>query len=456
MMATSANLIESTSPVTSERVLRIRGGHRLTGDVSIGGAKNAALKAMAAALLTPEDVVLNNIPILADVVSMCDLLRALGANVDLDVERKRVLIRAREIARTDAPPELFKPTRASVVVAGPLLARCGEVSFFMPGGDDIGRRPIDMHLRGFQRLGATVEHGDDGVIKAAGSPLRGSRIYMDYPSHTGTETLLMAATLAAGQTVISNASAEPEVMWLGQMLNRMGARISGLGSPIITVDGVDRLHAVSDVVIPDRLEAGTFAIAAVMTGGEVTLQNTREPHMLPITEKLMEVGAEVWHRSGEMLVRPGRALRAVDIQTLPFPGFPTDQQAPFLAMLTQAEGMSIVHERVYEDRLRYTDDLIRMGANIHVDRFGPANEYLATSARVIGPTRLTGTRVTALDIRSAVGLVLAGLVADGETVMSEIYHVERGYENFVGKLNALGADIEEGVAQIASPDGKSA
>lgn len=438
-------------PDGMERVLRIRGGNRLAGEVEIGGAKNAALKAMAAALLTSDEVVLNNIPILADVTSMCDLLQALGAEVELDTDRKRVSIRAREIARTDAPPELFKPTRASVVVAGPLLARCGEVSFFMPGGDDIGKRPIDMHLRGFERLGATVNHDDGGTIRATGSPLRGNRIYMDYPSHTGTETLLMAATLAAGQTVISNASAEPEVVWLGHMLNRMGARISGLGSPIITIEGVERLHAVSDVVIPDRLEAGTFAIAAVMTGGEITLRHVREGHMLPITEKLMEAGAEVWHRPGEMLIRAGQHLRAVDIQTLPYPGFPTDQQAPFVTMLTQAEGRSVVHERVYEDRLRYTDDLVRMGANIEVDRFGPSNEYLATSARVTGPTRLTGTRVTALDIRSAVGLVLAGLVAEGETLMNEIYHVERGYEAFVAKLNRLGADIVEDVAPVAIP-----
>jgi UDP-N-acetylglucosamine 1-carboxyvinyltransferase len=438
--------IPTTSAPDTERILRIRGGNRLTGTVEIGGAKNAALKAMAAALLTADDVVLTNIPILADVISMGDLLRALGADVEIDESRNRVWIRARDIARTDAPPELFRPTRASVVVAGPLLARCGEVSFFMPGGDDIGKRPIDMHLRGFERLGAKVVYHDDGMIRATGLPLRGNRIYMDYPSHTGTETLLMAATLAAGQTTIFNASAEPEVVWLGHMLNRMGARISGLGSPIIHIEGVDRLHAVSDTVIPDRLEAGTYAIATVMTGGEVTLKNVREPHMLPITEKLTEAGASVWHRPGEMLIQAGQVIKAVDIQTLPFPGFPTDQQAPFLAMLTQAEGRSVVQERVYEDRLRYTLDLVRMGADIEIDRFGPQNEYLASTARVTGPTRLTGQRVTALDIRSAVGLVLAGLVADGETVMDEVYHVERGYERFVAKLRSLGADIEEGRA----------
>jgi UDP-N-acetylglucosamine 1-carboxyvinyltransferase len=429
-----------------ETVLRIRGGQPLRGEVEIGGAKNAALKAMAAALLTADEVVLSGVPLLADVYSMCDLLRALGADVELDEARKRVAINAREIVRTDAPRELFKPTRASVVVAGPLLARSGEVSFFMPGGDDIGRRPIDMHLRGFARLGAEVQQDGEGMISAKALRLSGARIYMDYPSHTGTETLLMAATLASGQTTIFNASAEPEVVWLGHLLNRMGARISGLGSPIITIEGVERLHAVSEVVLPDRLEAGTFAIAAVMTGGEIRISNIHESLMLPLTEKLVEAGAEIWHRHSEMLVQSGKSLRAVDIQTLPFPGFPTDLQAPFVSMLTQAEGTSHVHERVYEDRLRYTADLIRMGANISVARYGPQNEYLATSARVTGPSRLTGARVTALDIRSAVGLVLAGLVAEGETVMNEVYHVNRGYEGFVTKISALGGDVREGFA----------
>jgi len=436
----------STPLATPERVLRIRGGNPLRGEVTIGGAKNAALKAMAAALLTEEEVVLSGVPLLADVFSMCELLRALGASVDLDLERKRVAIQARQIVRTDAPRELFKPTRASVVVAGPLLARSGEVSFFMPGGDDIGRRPIDMHLNGFRRLGAEVRQDGEGMIVARASKLSGAHIYMDYPSHTGTETLLMASTLAAGTTVICNASAEPEVVWLGHLLNRMGARITGLGTQIIRIEGVERLHAVSDLVPPDRLEAGTFAIAAVLTGGEIRIQNIREDLMLPITEKLREAGGDVWHRATEMLVRTNGPLNAVDIQPLPYPGFPTVQQAPFVALLTQAHGTSVVQERVYEDRLRYTDDLIRMGANIKVDRYGPRNESLATTARVTGPARLHGARVTALDIRSAVGLVLAGLVADGETVMNEIYHVERGYEEFVSKMSALGGDVREDVA----------
>jgi UDP-N-acetylglucosamine 1-carboxyvinyltransferase len=253
----------------------------------------------------------------------------------------------------------------------------------------------------------------------------------------------MASTLAAGTTVIVNASAEPEIVWLGNMLNRMGARITGLGSPIITVEGVERLRSVSDVVIPDRLEAATYAIAAVITGGEVTLEGVLEPHMLPITEKLLEAGADVWHRDGRMLIRAGERLEAVDIQTLPYPGFPTDSQSTFVPLLTQAHGVAHVHERVYEDRLRYTDELVKMGADIRVARFGQNGEFLATSAEVHGPTKLRGTRVTSLDIRSAVSLVLAGLVAEGETELTDVYHIDRGYADFVRKLNDLGADLED-------------
>ncbi len=426
------------------RVLRVRGHRQLRGEVVISGAKNAALKALAATLLTSDEVVLNNVPMIADVLSMADLLRAFGAEVEIDPARERVRVRAQEILRTDAPAELFKATRASVVITGPMLAREGEISFAMPGGDQIGKRPIDMHLRGFRRMGTTIENTDAG-IRATAAKLRGARIYMDYPSHTGTEALLMASTLASGTTVIANASAEPEIVWLGNMLNRMGARITGLGSPIITVEGVERLHGVSEVVIPDRLEAGTYAIAAVITGGEVALHDVREHHMLPLTEKLLEAGADIWNRDNRMLIRAGTSLESVDIQTLPFPGFPTDLQAAFMPLLTQAHGVAHVHERVYEDRLRYTDDLVRMGADIRVARFGMNHEFLATAAEVHGPTPLTGTRVTALDIRAAVSLVLAGLVADGETEILDAYHIDRGYARFVDKLSALGADLEDTV-----------
>lgn len=433
----------STTPTIGERLLKIRGGHRLSGKVRISGAKNAALKALAASILTSEDVVLHNVPMIADVISMADLLRALGAQVEIDNVRDRVTVRAERITRTDAPPSLFKATRASVVVTGPMLARVGEISFALPGGDQIGKRPIDMHLRGFQRMGTVIEQTEDG-IRAKADGLRGARIYMDYPSHTGTEAILMASTLAAGTSVIVNASMEPEIVWLGKMLNRMGARISGLGTPIVTVEGVERLHGVSEFVIPDRLEAATYAIAAVMTGGEITLEGVHEPHMLPITEKLLEAGADVWTRDSRMLIRAGGHLRAVDIQTLPYPGFPTDSQSTFVPLLTQADGVAMVHERVYEDRLRYTDELNKMGADIRVQRWGEnGKEFLATTAEIHGPTPLQGARVVSLDIRSAVSLVLAGLVAEGETEITDVYHIDRGYADFVNKLRDLGADLED-------------
>ncbi|HWV23199.1 MAG TPA: UDP-N-acetylglucosamine 1-carboxyvinyltransferase [Thermomicrobiales bacterium] len=441
-MTFQTNVADVAVPTTDERLLKIRGGNTLSGTVKIGGAKNAALKALAACLLTSEEVVLNNVPMIADVLSMAELLRQFGAEVEIEREHDRVRVRAERILRTDAPPHLFKATRASVVVTGPMLARMGEISFHMPGGDQIGKRPIDMHLRGFQRMGTEiVQVGED--IEARVAKLQGARIYMDYPSHTGTEAILMASTLAAGTTVIMNASAEPEIVWLGELLNRMGARIFGLGTPIITVEGVERLRGVSGIVIPDRLEAATYAIAGVITGSEITLDGVIEQHMVPITEKLMEAGADVWHRDGKMLIRPGSELRAVDIQTLPYPGFPTDSQSTFMPLLTQARGTATVHERVYEDRLRYTDELVKMGADIHVQRFGDNGEYLATSAIVHGPTKLHGTRVESLDIRSAVSLVLAGLVAEGETELTEVYHIDRGYADFVCKLSELGADIED-------------
>ncbi|HYJ12542.1 MAG TPA: UDP-N-acetylglucosamine 1-carboxyvinyltransferase, partial [Thermomicrobiales bacterium] len=389
------------------------------------------------------------VPMIADVTSMADLLRSLGATVEIDSGRDTVTIRVTEITTTEAPSSLFKATRASVVVTGPMLARAGSISFAMPGGDQIGKRPIDMHLRGFERMGATIEHTATGII-ATVDGLKGARIYMDYPSHTGTEAILMASTLAVGTTVIVNASMEPEIVWLGSMLNRMGARIVGLGTPIITIEGVERLHGVSEFVIPDRLEAATYAIAAVMTCGEIALEGVREPHMLPITEKLLEAGADVWARDDRMLVRAGSDLRSVDIQTLPFPGFPTDSQSTFVPLLTQSTGVATVHERVYEDRLRYTDELNKMGADIRVRRFGDNNEFLATTAEVHGPTPLHGARVISLDIRSAVSLVLAGLVAEGETELLEVHHIDRGYARFVDKLTALGAVLVD-TAPFAEP-----
>jgi UDP-N-acetylglucosamine 1-carboxyvinyltransferase len=428
----------------------------LRGTVAIGGAKNAALPALAATLLTGDECILSNVPDLADIGTMLALLRSLGAEAEHDREGKRVRVRTANVARTDAPAELVAMMRASFLVAGPLLARVGEMSASAPGGCHLGARPVDVDVRGFRQMGATVDFAEEGRrISGRVSGLHGSQIYMDYPSHTGTENLIMAATLASGRTTIVHAACEPEIVHLGNMLNRMGARISGLGSPTITVDGVDRLHGVSERILPDRLEAGTFAIGAVITGGEVTLDDVRADDMLPLTAKLRESGAEIWADCDRMLVRPGSGLHAVEIQTLPFPGFPTDLQAAFAVLMTQASGLSKIHERVFDDRLRYTDQLRAMGANIRVDRFRPLDETgtqgtatvrYGSHAEIVGPTSLTGRSVRCLDIRAGAGAVLAGLIASGETVVSALHHLDRGYEGFVEKLQGLGANVEETVA----------
>ncbi|HET7092029.1 MAG TPA: UDP-N-acetylglucosamine 1-carboxyvinyltransferase, partial [Thermomicrobiales bacterium] len=369
-MATTIPAPTTMAAFAAEPKIRIEGGAPLRGSVTIGGAKNAALPALAATLLTADECVLDNVPDLADIRQMCGLLEALGAEAQFDAGRRRVVVRAAQIDRTDAPAEIVRKMRASFLVAGPLLGRCGAMSATTPGGCQLGARPVDVDVRGFRQMGAEVVFDDAGrSIAARADGLRGARIYMDYPSHTGTENLLMAATLAAGTTRIVNASGEPEIVFIGNLLNRMGARIRGLGSPIVTVEGVDRLHGVSETILPDRLEAGTFAIGGVITGGEVTLRNVREADMLPLTAKLREAGAEVWGDNDAMLVRPGRGLRAVEIQTLPFPGFPTDLQAAFAVLMTQARGVSRLHERVFEDRLRYSDELRAMGADIQVERF---------------------------------------------------------------------------------------
>ena len=424
----------------STRILEVEGGRPLRGEIVVGGAKNAALPILAATLLTAEECVLNNVPDLSDIRTMVELIRSLGVQIEFEPARHRIKVRASTIVTTAAPPELVGKMRASFLIAGPLLARFGEVTASIPGGCQLGARPVDVDVRGFRKMGAEIE-ASERTISARTLGLHGARIYMDYPSHTGTENLLMAAVLAEGKTTIVNASCEPEIIALGTMLNRMGARIEGLGSPTIVVDGVDRLHGVAESILPDRLEAGCYAIGAVITGGEVQLKHVREHDMLPLSEKLREAGAEVWHHDDAMLVRSTGQLRSVEVQTLPFPGFPTDLQAPFAVLLTQADGISRIHERVFEDRLRYTDQLVAMGARIHVEKY--PNDKYGTKAEIVGPTKLVGVPVRALDIRAGAGMVLAGLVADGHTAISDVHHIDRGYERLVPKLRELGARITE-------------
>jgi UDP-N-acetylglucosamine 1-carboxyvinyltransferase len=437
-----ADRADSSDSSFTSAVLSITGGVPLRGEVTISGSKNAALPILAATLLTADECVLSNVPDLSDIRTMVSLLGALGAETEFEPEAGRVRVRANSIMTTDAPPELVGKMRASFLVAGPLLARMGSVSASTPGGCQLGVRPVDVDVRGFRHMCAEVEAGDH-VISASvqGGRLRGTDIFMDYPSHTGTENLLMAATLAEGRTTIVNASCEPEIVALGNMLVRMGARISGLGSPTITIDGVDRLGGVSEAILPDRLEAGTYAIAAVVTGGEVRLNRVVEQDLLPLRAKLEEAGAELWSRGDSLLVRTGSQLTAVEIQTLPYPGFPTDLQAAFAVLMTQATGISKIKERVFEDRLRYTAQLKSMGADIWVEQL--ATDRYGNEATITGPTPLHGATVKALDIRAGAGMVLAGLVADGETHVSNIHHIERGYHDMVGKLRSIGAQIEE-------------
>ncbi len=418
--------------VTEAKTIVTTGGARLTGRVGIDGAKNATLPAMAAALLTEEECLLENVPVLEDVLVMVDLLRWLGAEVEFDQSNHQVRICARNVTQFDAPAHLVEKMRASFLVSGPLLSRFGQAGSTAPGGCKLGTRPVDVDLRGFRHMGATIESEDSGYRMSA-SRLYGSELYMDYPSHTGTENLLMAATLARGTTTIVNAASEPEIAFIGSLLQDMGARVRGVGTPHIRVEGVDRLRGYRAAILPDRIEAGTIAIAAAITDGEVILDHVSESDMVPLTSKLRESGAEVWWSGDSMLVRGRGALTATEIQALPFPGFPTDLQAAFAVLMTQAEGSSRVYERVFNDRLRYSKELTRMGADIKVvDK---------QQAIIDGPTKLTGTDVNALDIRSGACLVLAGLVAEGETRINEIQHLRRGYEDIVGKLRLLGADI---------------
>jgi UDP-N-acetylglucosamine 1-carboxyvinyltransferase len=428
----TVNVIEAISrPGRDATTIQVAGGRPLQGTIAIGGSKNAALPLMAAALLTGEECVFDNVPDLADVHTMGELLGWLGADFDFDPVARRVRIRAATIRTHVAHAELARKMRASFLVTGPLLARTGRMKSPPPGGCKLGERPLDVNVRGFETLGAHISFVD-GHFEAETPSLVGNVLYLDYPSHTGTENLMMAATLAKGRTIIKHASAEPEITALADCLNAMGARIGGAGSNCIVIDGVERLHGVHHAVIPDRIEAGTFAIAAAMTGGDVVLDGVEMSHMDPVVHKLVDAGARLETDGGRLRVRGPESLNALNVQALPYPGFPTDLQAAIGALMTQANGESTIFERVYEDRLRYGAELRRLGADVRIE---------GQIATIYGPARLYGADVTALDIRAGACLVLAGLVAEGTTTIHDIYHLERGYEDLVGKLAGLGAQI---------------
>ncbi len=409
----------------------ISGGARLGGTVRVSGAKNAALPLMAAALLTPDEVYLENVPHIDDVEVQSAVLRALGAEVEW-VDEHTLRIRAANLTDHVAPTQLVQRLRGSFLVVGALLGRLGRAASCAPGGDVIGQRPIDVHLAGFSALGARIEF-EDSIYRCEAARLEGAPVFMDYPSVSGTENLLMAAVRARGETLIVNAAQEPEVVELAAMLNAMGAEVTGAGTSVIRVRGVDRLHGTRWRLIPDRIEAGTFAIAAALAGEEVVVEGCVPEHLFALTWKLQEAGAEVVAGEDHLVVRGRRPLRAVNVQAVPYPGFATDLQSVMGVLLTQAEGISVVHERVYDNRLLYVYELRKMGADIEVS---------GQTALIRGRTPLFGAEVSALDIRSGAALVLAGLVARGSTLIRNVYHLDRGYEKFDIKLRQLGAAIE--------------
>lgn len=415
--------------------LAVHGGTVLRGTVHISGAKNHALAAMCASLLTDEDVVLTNIPAIRDVETLAELLVSLGATVER-VAPSTLRLNAARVTQLDPPTELISENRASFQVMGPLLARFGHASSPPPGGDVIGQRPIDVHLEGFAALGADITRVGERFVANVNTPdgrLRGARIFMDYPSVSGTQNVMMAAVLARGHTTIVNAATEPEVQELAHLLNAMGARISGVGTQVLEIDGVDSLHGATGRIMPDRIEAGTYAIAAAMTGGEVELCDAPVAVMDALLAKLRAAGVQVEARENGLAVRRNGDLRAVSFQALPYPGLATDLHAPLAAMLTQARGVSVIHERVFDNRMLYVGELRKMGAEI---------VSTGSSAIVTGPTKLHGALVRALDVRAGAAVLLAALVAEGTTIIDDVHHLDRGYERVDEKLRALGASLE--------------
>jgi UDP-N-acetylglucosamine 1-carboxyvinyltransferase len=398
--------------------------------VRVSGAKNAALPAFAAALLTREPVRLRNVPRVADLRTMAKLLQHIGAKVSF-VDSEAV-IEAASIDTPEAPYDLVKTMRASVLVLGPLLARAGRAKASLPGGCAIGARPINLHISAFERLGASVslEHGD---VEARASRLRGADFFFDRVSVTGTENAMLAAVLAEGTTKLENAAREPEVEDLALLLSKMGAKISGAGESEIVIEGVERLHGAEHAILPDRIEAGTYAAAAAATGGDVDITNADPTKLSAPLAKIRKMGAEVEVRPDGFRVRAGGALRASDLTTAPYPGFPTDLQAQFMALATRASGVSAVTENIFENRFQHVPELARMGARIHMD---------GRCSSVEGPSPLFGASVMATDLRASASLVIAGLIAEGVTIIDRIYHLDRGYDRMETKLNALGAKIE--------------
>ena len=411
--------------------LVIQGGVPLNGELRISGAKNAALPILCAGLLAEQPLQLSGVPHLRDVTTMLELLGHMGMRIAVD-ERMNVELDAGDIHTPEAPYEMVKTMRASILVLGPLLARFGHARVSLPGGCAIGSRPVDLHIKGLQAMGAEI-HIEHGYIEAKASRLKGARIFTDLVTVTGTENLMMAAALADGTTVLENAAREPEVVDLAECLIKMGARIEGAGSDVITIHGVEHLHGAEHQVVCDRIEAGTYMVAAAMTGGHVKLANARADLLEAVIEKLREAGVEVEHDADSISIQRHGALKSVNLRTAPHPAFPTDMQAQFMALNTVADGVARITETIFENRFMHVQEMRRLGADIEVD---------GHTAIVRGAPYLDGATVMATDLRASASLVLAGLVARGETMIERIYHIDRGYERIEEKLSALGARIK--------------
>jgi UDP-N-acetylglucosamine 1-carboxyvinyltransferase len=422
----------------------INGGKVLQGRVSISGAKNSALPCMAAALLTPETITLHNLPYVRDIITQRRLLEDLGSTV-LTPELRTHKINASHVEVFEAPYELVKTMRASVLALGPLLARFGKAKVSLPGGCAIGTRPIDLHLAGFERFGAQVSLESGNVVARAPKDgrLRGAEVHFNKVTVTGTENLMLAATLARGRTVLYNAAREPEIVDLAELLNKMGARVLGAGTPTIQIQGVESLGAAEHTIIPDRIETGTFIVAAALTGGKLEIKDCMPAHLGAVITKLRELGVQINELSPTTLeVSCLDGLQASDITTEPHPGFPTDMQAQYMVLMTQAKGSCVINETIFENRFMHASELQRMGARIQMD---------GHKATVHGPSSLNGAPVLASDLRASASLVLAGLVARGETVIHRVYHIDRGYEKIEAKLRELGADIERIRDTVTAP-----
>lgn len=404
----------------------------LKGEIEISGSKNAILPIMAATLLTDDPCEILDAPVLRDVDVMCKLLGSIGSTVKADYTNSRIETQTKNIIAVEAPYELVKKMRASVLVMGPLLAKTGKAKIALPGGCAIGARPIDLHLKGFQAMGAEIVEGH-GYVEAKADRLIGCHVYLDFPSVGATENIMMAAVLAKGTTILENVAEEPEIVDLANFLNKMGAKIKGAGTDTIKIEGVESLHGTKHTVIPDRIETGTFMLAAAITRGDVLLKNVVPDHVKPIIAKLKECGVVIEDNDEGMRIRADiHPLISTDIKTLPYPGFPTDMQSQFMAFLTTVAGASVVIETVFENRYMHIGELNRMGANIKIE---------GRSAIISGDRDLQGTQVISTDLRAGAALVLAGLAADGVTEISEVYHIERGYADLVRKFKALGAKI---------------